>query len=65
MVFCRPIGAAAAAVCLWLQLEETQTKRHDQLVEQYNELLQEIQDLKPKVFFRGLLLSCDGPTVPQ
>lgn len=34
---------------LCLQLEETQTKRHDQLVEQYNELLQEIQDLKPKV----------------
>lgn len=32
-----------------LQLEETQTKRHDQLVEQYNQLLQEIQDLKPKV----------------
>lgn len=36
-------------VCFCLQLEETQTKRHDQLVEQYNELLQEIQDLKPKV----------------
>lgn len=34
---------------LCLQLEETQAKRHDQLVEQYNELLQEIQDLKPKV----------------
>lgn len=32
-----------------MQLEETQTKRHDQLVEHYNELLQEIQDLKPKV----------------
>ncbi|XP_075899111.1 1-phosphatidylinositol 4,5-bisphosphate phosphodiesterase beta-1 isoform X1 [Nelusetta ayraudi] len=31
------------------RLEETQTKRHDQLVEQYNELLQEIQDLKPKL----------------
>lgn len=34
-------------VCL--QLEETQAKRHDQLVEQHNELLQEIQDQKPKV----------------
>uniref|UniRef100_A0A7N6BPZ4 Phosphoinositide phospholipase C n=1 Tax=Anabas testudineus TaxID=64144 RepID=A0A7N6BPZ4_ANATE len=34
---------------LCLQLEETQTKRHDQLVEQHNELLQEIQDQKPKV----------------
>lgn len=34
---------------LRLQLEETQAKRHDQLVEQYNDLLQEIQDLKPKV----------------
>uniref|UniRef100_A0A3Q3WJ44 Phosphoinositide phospholipase C n=1 Tax=Mola mola TaxID=94237 RepID=A0A3Q3WJ44_MOLML len=33
------------------RLEDTQTKRHDQLVEQYNELLQEIQDLKPKVNF--------------
>ncbi|XP_069568981.1 1-phosphatidylinositol 4,5-bisphosphate phosphodiesterase beta-1-like [Brachyistius frenatus] len=31
------------------RLEETQTKRHDQLVEQHNELLQEIQDLKPKL----------------
>ncbi|TWW78428.1 1-phosphatidylinositol 4,5-bisphosphate phosphodiesterase beta-1 isoform X1 [Takifugu flavidus] len=31
------------------RLEETQAKRHDQLVEQYNELLQEIQDLKPKL----------------
>ncbi|KAK1905453.1 1-phosphatidylinositol 45-bisphosphate phosphodiesterase beta-1 [Dissostichus eleginoides] len=31
------------------RLEETQTKRHDQLVEQHTELLQEIQDLKPKL----------------
>uniref|UniRef100_A0A3P8T696 Phosphoinositide phospholipase C n=1 Tax=Amphiprion percula TaxID=161767 RepID=A0A3P8T696_AMPPE len=31
------------------RLEETQTKRHEQLVEQHNELLQEIQDQKPKV----------------
>ncbi|XP_070696727.1 1-phosphatidylinositol 4,5-bisphosphate phosphodiesterase beta-1 [Pempheris klunzingeri] len=31
------------------RLEETQTKRHDQLVEQHNELLQVIQDLKPKL----------------
>uniref|UniRef100_A0A8C5GU51 Phosphoinositide phospholipase C n=1 Tax=Gouania willdenowi TaxID=441366 RepID=A0A8C5GU51_GOUWI len=31
------------------RLEETQAKRHDQLVEQHNELLQEIQDLKPKL----------------
>ncbi|XP_076598324.1 1-phosphatidylinositol 4,5-bisphosphate phosphodiesterase beta-1 [Chaetodon auriga] len=31
------------------RLEETQTKRHDQLVEQHNELLQEIQDQKPKL----------------
>ncbi|XP_068183152.1 1-phosphatidylinositol 4,5-bisphosphate phosphodiesterase beta-1 [Antennarius striatus] len=31
------------------RLEETQAKRHDQLVEQYNELLQEIQDQKPKL----------------
>uniref|UniRef100_A0AAQ4PES5 1-phosphatidylinositol 4,5-bisphosphate phosphodiesterase n=1 Tax=Gasterosteus aculeatus aculeatus TaxID=481459 RepID=A0AAQ4PES5_GASAC len=31
------------------RLEETQTKRHDQLVEQHTELLQEIQDQKPKV----------------
>ncbi|MEQ2230892.1 hypothetical protein ILYODFUR_033898, partial [Ilyodon furcidens] len=30
------------------RLEETQTKRHDQLVEQHNDLLQEIQDQKPK-----------------
>uniref|UniRef100_A0A8P4KQH1 Phosphoinositide phospholipase C n=1 Tax=Dicentrarchus labrax TaxID=13489 RepID=A0A8P4KQH1_DICLA len=30
-------------------LEETQAKRHDQLVEQHNDLLQEIQDQKPKV----------------
>uniref|UniRef100_A0A3Q3MZX7 Phosphoinositide phospholipase C n=1 Tax=Mastacembelus armatus TaxID=205130 RepID=A0A3Q3MZX7_9TELE len=29
-------------------LEETQAKRHDQLVEQHKELLQEIQDQKPK-----------------
>ncbi|KAM7385261.1 hypothetical protein PAMP_001350 [Pampus punctatissimus] len=31
------------------RLEETQAKRHDQLVEQHNELLQEIQDQKPKL----------------
>ncbi|XP_053730934.1 1-phosphatidylinositol 4,5-bisphosphate phosphodiesterase beta-1-like isoform X2 [Synchiropus splendidus] len=31
------------------RLEETQAKRHDQLVEQHNDLLQEIQDLKPKL----------------
>ncbi|MEQ2274234.1 hypothetical protein XENORESO_016872 [Xenotaenia resolanae] len=31
------------------RLEETQTKRHDQLVEQHNDLLQEIQDQKPKL----------------
>ncbi|XP_078129105.1 1-phosphatidylinositol 4,5-bisphosphate phosphodiesterase beta-1 [Sander vitreus] len=31
------------------RLEETQTKRHDQLVEQHTELLQEIQDQKPKL----------------
>ncbi|XP_041646165.1 1-phosphatidylinositol 4,5-bisphosphate phosphodiesterase beta-1-like [Cheilinus undulatus] len=31
------------------RLEETQAKRHDQLVEQQNELLQQIQDLKPKL----------------
>uniref|UniRef100_A0A3B5MBW5 Phosphoinositide phospholipase C n=1 Tax=Xiphophorus couchianus TaxID=32473 RepID=A0A3B5MBW5_9TELE len=31
------------------RLEETQTKRQDQLVEQHNDLLQEIQDQKPKV----------------
>ncbi|XP_023249264.1 1-phosphatidylinositol 4,5-bisphosphate phosphodiesterase beta-1-like [Seriola lalandi dorsalis] len=31
------------------RLEETQTKRHDQLVEQHNGLLQEIQDQKPKL----------------
>ncbi|XP_074503475.1 1-phosphatidylinositol 4,5-bisphosphate phosphodiesterase beta-1-like [Sebastes fasciatus] len=31
------------------RLEETQTKRHDQLVEQHNELTQEIQDQKPKL----------------
>ncbi|XP_047191007.1 1-phosphatidylinositol 4,5-bisphosphate phosphodiesterase beta-1 isoform X2 [Scophthalmus maximus] len=31
------------------RLEETQTKRHDQLVEQHNELLQEVQELKPKL----------------
>uniref|UniRef100_UPI003AB0FBBA 1-phosphatidylinositol 4,5-bisphosphate phosphodiesterase beta-1-like n=1 Tax=Centroberyx gerrardi TaxID=166262 RepID=UPI003AB0FBBA len=31
------------------RLEETQTKRHDQLVEQHNELLQEILDQKPKL----------------
>ncbi|XP_068597811.1 1-phosphatidylinositol 4,5-bisphosphate phosphodiesterase beta-1-like [Brachionichthys hirsutus] len=31
------------------RLEETQAKRHDQLAEQYNELLQEIQDQKPKL----------------
>ncbi|KAK9541234.1 hypothetical protein VZT92_001295 [Zoarces viviparus] len=31
------------------RLEETQTKRHDQLVEQHNEMLQEIQDQKPKL----------------
>uniref|UniRef100_A0AAQ5YH05 Phosphoinositide phospholipase C n=1 Tax=Amphiprion ocellaris TaxID=80972 RepID=A0AAQ5YH05_AMPOC len=36
-------------LCFYLQLEETQTKRHEQLVEQHNELLQEIQDQKPKV----------------
>ncbi|XP_026165027.1 1-phosphatidylinositol 4,5-bisphosphate phosphodiesterase beta-1 [Mastacembelus armatus] len=31
------------------RLEETQAKRHDQLVEQHKELLQEIQDQKPKL----------------
>ncbi|CAN9500212.1 unnamed protein product [Ophioblennius macclurei] len=31
------------------RLEETQTKRHDQLVETHNKLLQEVQDLKPKL----------------
>uniref|UniRef100_A0A3B3V3R7 Phosphoinositide phospholipase C n=1 Tax=Poecilia latipinna TaxID=48699 RepID=A0A3B3V3R7_9TELE len=31
------------------RLEETQTKRQDQLVEQHNDLLQEIQDQKPKL----------------
>lgn len=31
------------------RLEETQAKRHDQLVDQYNELLQEIQDQKPRL----------------
>ncbi|KAG7217558.1 hypothetical protein INR49_021372, partial [Caranx melampygus] len=31
------------------RLEETQTKRHEQLVEQHNGLLQEIQDQKPKL----------------
>ncbi|XP_034040686.1 1-phosphatidylinositol 4,5-bisphosphate phosphodiesterase beta-1-like [Thalassophryne amazonica] len=31
------------------RLEETQAKRYDQLVEQHNELLQEIQDQKPKL----------------
>ncbi|XP_074531383.1 1-phosphatidylinositol 4,5-bisphosphate phosphodiesterase beta-1-like [Halichoeres trimaculatus] len=31
------------------RMEETQAKRHDQLVEQQNELLQQIQDLKPKL----------------
>ncbi|KAF7670265.1 hypothetical protein LDENG_00027430 [Lucifuga dentata] len=31
------------------RLEETQTKRHNQLVEQHNELLQEILDQKPKL----------------
>ncbi|XP_053189668.1 1-phosphatidylinositol 4,5-bisphosphate phosphodiesterase beta-1-like [Scomber japonicus] len=31
------------------RLEETQAKRHDQLVEQHNQLLQEIQDQKPKL----------------
>ncbi|KAG7511683.1 1-phosphatidylinositol 4,5-bisphosphate phosphodiesterase beta-1-like [Solea senegalensis] len=31
------------------RLEETQVKRHDQLVEQHNKLLQEIQDQKPKL----------------
>ncbi|XP_034538204.1 LOW QUALITY PROTEIN: 1-phosphatidylinositol 4,5-bisphosphate phosphodiesterase beta-1-like [Notolabrus celidotus] len=31
------------------RLEETQVKRHDQLVEQQNELLQQIQDMKPKL----------------
>ncbi|TDH01571.1 hypothetical protein EPR50_G00181590 [Perca flavescens] len=31
------------------RLEETQTKRHDQLVEQHTELLQGIQDQKPKL----------------
>lgn len=39
-----------------VQLEETQTKRHDQLVEQHNELLQEIQDQKPKVASASPLL---------
>uniref|UniRef100_A0A3P9N9V2 Phosphoinositide phospholipase C n=1 Tax=Poecilia reticulata TaxID=8081 RepID=A0A3P9N9V2_POERE len=33
------------------RLEETQTKRQDQLVEQHNDLLQEIQDQKPKVSY--------------
>lgn len=49
--------ACCCFVCFCLQLEETQTKRHDQLVEQYNELLQEIQDLKPKVLLRGLFFA--------
>ncbi|XP_057704495.1 1-phosphatidylinositol 4,5-bisphosphate phosphodiesterase beta-1-like [Corythoichthys intestinalis] len=31
------------------RLEETQAKRHEQLVEQHNHLLQEIQELKPKL----------------
>ncbi|XP_024916731.1 1-phosphatidylinositol 4,5-bisphosphate phosphodiesterase beta-1-like [Cynoglossus semilaevis] len=31
------------------RLEEMQTKRHDQLVEQHNALLQEIQEQKPKL----------------
>lgn len=31
------------------RLEETQAKRHEQLVEQHNDLLQEIQDQKPKL----------------
>ncbi|XP_029962043.1 1-phosphatidylinositol 4,5-bisphosphate phosphodiesterase beta-1-like [Salarias fasciatus] len=31
------------------RLEETQAKRHDQLVEQHNQLLAEIQELKPKL----------------
>ncbi|KAM9848006.1 1-phosphatidylinositol 4,5-bisphosphate phosphodiesterase beta-1 [Aulostomus maculatus] len=31
------------------RLEETQAKRHDQLVEQHNDLLQEIQGQKPKL----------------
>uniref|UniRef100_A0A3Q0QRD6 Phosphoinositide phospholipase C n=1 Tax=Amphilophus citrinellus TaxID=61819 RepID=A0A3Q0QRD6_AMPCI len=41
----------AEDVCLsvYPQLEETQAKRHEQLVEQHNDLLQEIQDQKPKV----------------
>lgn len=45
------VAQCVLLVCFCLQLEETQTKRHDQLVEQYNELLQEIQDLKPKVLW--------------
>uniref|UniRef100_A0A669ELV4 Phosphoinositide phospholipase C n=1 Tax=Oreochromis niloticus TaxID=8128 RepID=A0A669ELV4_ORENI len=36
-------------LCVYPQLEETQAKRHEQLVEQHNDLLQEIQDQKPKV----------------
>ncbi|KAA8583494.1 hypothetical protein FQN60_014702 [Etheostoma spectabile] len=46
------------------RLEETQTKRHDQLVEQHTELLQEIQDLKPKVLLLSVAPnqhSCKGP----
>ncbi|XP_013880060.1 1-phosphatidylinositol 4,5-bisphosphate phosphodiesterase beta-1 [Austrofundulus limnaeus] len=31
------------------RLEETQAKRHDQMVEQHNDLLQEIQEQKPKL----------------
>uniref|UniRef100_A0AAX7SMB1 Phosphoinositide phospholipase C n=1 Tax=Astatotilapia calliptera TaxID=8154 RepID=A0AAX7SMB1_ASTCA len=42
---------ATLSVCLFVypQLEETQAKRHEQLVEQHNDLLQEIQDQKPKL----------------
>lgn len=50
-----------STLCLCLQLEETQTKRHDQLVEQHNELLQEIQDQKPKVKKKKCLFSGYDP----